>query len=129
MESLKFTHWFSKGIFYICLNTCFSFQSVGILPEDRIEVQPGYLFGIHYNSVNGKGVIPYQVSVRDPCCGLLNSQLSRVQVTALGGDAQFPIGGTTALDIYPTTKLTAIKAYVAGMNYFLDYYQLAMSVK
>ena len=81
---------------------------------ERIQVQGGDMLGVHYDTLDVAGVLPYQDNRHEDCCGVDSGDLSRIINAGLRDD-DLPVGHIiTKEPLSGITRLTPVRAFVGG---------------
>ena len=98
------------------LNTDGNFQIESIAEADQITTQDGDVIGIHYEDSNdGNGVILYERSGGDLCCGFDESDLSRLVNKPMDED-DLAVGVTIPKSLISVKRMVALKAMIGNVT-------------
>ena len=82
--------------------------------NERIVVQAGDIYGIHYPNSTAPGIVPYDESGNDLCCGVSLSDLSRVYNGGIY-DSDLPVGRVLTISFHSTmARLPALRPIGQG---------------
>ena len=82
--------------------------------NERIVVQAGDVYGIHYPSSTSSGIVSCDESGNALCCGVSPSDLSRVHNGGLF-DSDLPVGRVLTISLHSTmTRLPALRPVGQG---------------